>query len=248
MIRLNSLFLYLKFRLKLLFRKKSNLAGVYLFGLIINITLAQHILSVKGGLVDWNSEVVSLWVGNLHFFVLLFCPLACFNSSQSWPSKERRKFYQWIDLGSGFVTLSQFILALSQLVFLFCLITPGVGLLYIFGFNNHAYLISSVFQVFLLGCFFLSLNIFILKFVKNIVIYFFASMMAMSVFYLIGILASKTTNFVLISLLRKISFAVNFQNIIEGVLSPSFVFFLFSCCTYFLFLSYSAKRIRNKSE
>ena len=91
MIRLNSLFLYLKFRLKLLFRKKSNLAGVYLFGLIINITLAQHILSVKGGLVDWNSEVVSLWVGNLHFFVLLFCPLACFNSSQSWRFKREKK-------------------------------------------------------------------------------------------------------------------------------------------------------------
>lgn len=222
-----------------LYRSKA-----YRFALILIVSLFyfifhQYYKILQLNEVNWAEQIIAPFFGNIHFFLLLICPTLVFLIGKGWAGSRSKMFFDMARIGHSERIYVLFFTCFFQLLSIFIFLVPIIPLIKAAGYDSWTYLLILFIGTFLIGLSIITISVFISLVTSNIFFYLFLNMFCIGFFYLIGLIAQKFSNYLVIEFFRYISFSVQYDKLISGFISPEMILYLFSIIIIFMNLSIS---------
>ena len=208
----------------------------FLFTAVSIYFLHSHLGIINRDYISWVDEVIAPVVGNIHFLMILFSPAFIYLIFSNFFNEESRYLCKFLRLDYKYCFFVNYFVGLLMSCLLLSIFIPLSFYLETLGFSDLFYLYHSLFIILLLTSVFCSMSVYILSWTKNPLLYLSFYLLGVSYFYLIGLLSNYVENYVLVSVLRYLSFAVLFDDTLSGVLSFKKIIYLLSLNLFFLSL------------
>ena len=207
-----------------------------LFTMVTTYFFQNYLSIINQNYINWIESVISPVAGNTHFMMLFFTPALMYLLYSNFYREETRFFCRFLKLNYSYCLLVNYLVGLLMVGILLITFLPlGFYLKYI-GLGESIYFLNSIFSIFLVTSVFCSINTFILSLTRNPLIYAFLCLISISFFYLIGLISNYTDHYLLVSILRFLSFSVFFDDVLTGVVSIKKIIYLISLNIFFLSL------------
>lgn len=203
--------------------------------------LQSHLGVINRDYINWIDEVIAPVVGNIHLLMILFSPAFIYLLFSNFFNEESRYLCHFLKLDNKLCFFVTYFVALLMSSLLLSTFLPLSFYLEALGFSDLFYLYHSLFVIFLLSSVFCSMSVYILSWTQNPLLYLSFYLLGISYFYLIGLLSNYVENYVLVSVLRYLSFAVLFDDTLTGILSLKKIIYLLSLNLFFLSLAIGRK-------
>ena len=220
-----------------------------LFSMVTTYFFQNYLSLINQNYINWIESVISPVVGNTHFLMLFFSPALMYLLFANFYRNETRFFCRFLNLHYNYCLFINYLVSLLMVGILLITFLPLGFYLKHLGFGDSTYLFNSIFSIFLVTSVFCSINTYILSFTRNPLIYAFLCLVSISFFYLIGLISNYTDHYLLVRVLRFLSFSVFFDDVLTGIVSIKKIIYLISLNIFFFSLIiFSNKRNIQEKE